>query len=462
VTPRRKASPPDEDRELPKNLDAERSVLGTLLLSNEVYPKVASVLRPASFFRKGHQQLYASLVRLLDRPGGAADLLTVREDLQQRGELDEVGGPAYITALIDGIPRGMNVTHYATIVQEKALLRAVIALSGSLQRRAYAAEDPPAEILRDADRAIVDLAHGTEDGRMRRLEPERLLADLDYRHQHKGELTGITSGFAGIDQMTSGWQGGDLIVLAARPSIGKTALAVNMAMAAAAIGKRPAIFSFEMRTRQLEYRIVATLSGVPLQRLLGGYVFDQEWPAVSDAFEQMGRLSIIVDDTAGRSARDVRASCRRLRADGGIDLAIVDYFQLTSADTPRRDATRNEELTDSSRRYKALAGELDMPVILLSQLSRAADGQRPRLSDLRDCGALEQDADVVAFLHRKNHQEGGPTKCILDKQRNGPTGTVMLTFDRDLTRFTDGGEEPAEEPERPRQQKFFPRRAHAG
>jgi replicative DNA helicase len=436
------------ERTLPHNLEAERSVLGAILLHNDAYEKVAPVLEGAHFYRDAHRRIWDSIDRLLEWSGGVADLVTIKDDLMKRGELDEVGGPAYITALVDGVPRSTNVEHYAEIVREKAQLRGLIHLANKIVSRAYDAEDSAQTILQDADRAIIDLQVNRGAGSMAALSTSttRLLDNLEYRVHHRGELSGVETGFKSINEVTGGWQAADYIVIGARPSIGKTTFILNSAVAGARTGARYGIFSMEMKRQQLEYRLMSILSGIPVTRLLNGVVLDGEWAKLSAATAEMGNLPIDVDDSSARTIGDIRAACRRMKADEGLDVAIIDYVQLMPGTLDRRGATRNEEITDISRRLKILAGEIGIAIILLSQLSRSGDGRsdpRPKLSDLRDSGALEQDADLVCFLHRRNHREGGVTNFIIEKQRNGPTGVVNLTLDRDTVTFSDGGEEVA-------------------
>jgi replicative DNA helicase len=378
----------------------------------------------------------------------------------------------YLAALIDGLPHSSNVLDYARIVREKALLRQLIFTGNTIVQTAYDAELPATDILKAADRALLELQL-VGDGRNlveMRQRTKGLFDDLEHRVAHKGELTGIGTGFASIDELTQGWQAGDLIIVAARPSVGKSTFILNSAVAAAQQGKRVAIFSLEMRRRQLEFRVLASLSGIMLTKLLSGYINDFEYPKVSEALAAMDGLDIFVNDTAGLTAPIIRGKCRQLRADAGLDLVVVDYVQLMPGSLDRRGVTRNEEMTDISRRMKSLADELKVPVLLVSQLNRAAEGRadpRPKLSDLRESGALEQDCDVCLFLHRRNHREGGVTNAILDKMRNGPCGTVNLTLDRDITLFRDGGVEVAptaaeqETEHREQTRRAFARRAHS-
>lgn len=448
---RRKAGPATDidARALPHNLEAEQAVLGSILLHNDAYLVAAQQLGARDFFRDAHRILFESMARILDNPAGAVDLVTLKDDLLRQGQLDAVGGPAYIAALVDGLPRSTNVAHYATIVRDKALLRRLIQVGNRIVTDAYCAEEPATALVLAADRAIVGLQNGAHSDRMRSTAEtsQALYETLEYRHAHKGELSGVDTGFASINALTGGWQVGDMVVIASRPSIGKTTFVINSAMAAAALGKRVAIFSLEMRRQQLEFRVLASLSGVPLSVLLGGWVNrPEDWQALTLAIERLHEAPIYIDDTASRTVSQIRAEARRLQADKGLDLIVIDYVQLMASETERHAGNRNAEITEISRRLKLLADELHTPVLVVSQLNRAGEirsDPRPKLSDLRESGALEQDADVVCFLHRRHHRESGTTNFILEKQRNGPTGTVNLTIQRELTRFIDGGEDEA-------------------
>ena len=437
------------ERTLPCNLDAERSVLGAILIENSVVHQVAGTLTAAAFFRAAHRTIYTALLTMLDH-NEVADLVTVTEKLAAAGTLDDCGGQAYVAALVDGVPRSTNINYYADIVREKALLRSLIFTANKVLTNAYETE-PPADILRWSEQQFFELAHGHVDSRLVPLKAgiSPLSADLAWRVQHRGELTGITTGFPSVDQHTAGWQAGDLIVIAARPSIGKTTFVMNSVAAACVAGKRVAVFSLEMRRRQLEWRLLSSLANVPMVRIRAGELGGSDYAAIAAAQEVMFDLPLWIDDTAGRTVWDIRSACRRLKAEGGLDLIAIDYVQLMPGSLDRRGATRNEQITDISMRLKHLADELSVPILLLSQLSRASDKRpdpRPKLSDLRESGALEQDADVVGFLHRKNHREGGLTYFILEKERNGPTGTLKLNLDRDIVLFSDAPNEPEPEP----------------
>lgn len=462
--------PPNGDRVLPHNLEAERSVLGAILIQNSAYLDLAAQLTPGMFYRDAHRRIFEALVTVLEDRKQEADFVTLNAELDRRGELDEVGGPAYLTALVDGLPHSTNITHYAGLVREAAQHRALIRAGTALVSAAYEATESPAVLLQKTDRALLELQQSGDRRGLVGMAPGALYQDLERRVATKGILRGIDTGFASINGETMGWQAGDLVVIAARPSIGKTTFAVNAAIAAARTGKHVAIFSLEMRRIQIEYRMLSSLANVPLRKILSGYLADVDYAPLSEAFTTLDALPLYITDRAGLTAWDVRMACRRLRNETQLDLVVVDYVQLMPGTLDRRGATRNEEVTDISRRLKELADELAVPILLLSQLNRGAEGRldpRPKLTDLRESGALEQDADLVCFLHRKNHREGGVTNFIIEKQRNGPTGTVNLTLDRDVTLFTDGGEEraptaeeqQAEKDEKTR--KAIRRRAHS-
>lgn len=437
-------------RTLPHSLEAEKSVLGAVLVHHQLVDDAMHVLHPDDFYRDAHRRIFAAMVELAERKL-PIDIVLLKEELGRRGDLDEVGGPAYLASMTDGVPRSMNVAHYAGIVREKARLRALIFAANEILTDAYAAEDPVDKLIADADRRLLDVQRITMSGRTIDIRDglTSLLAAVDDRIANRGTLIGVDTGFKSLNDLTFGWQAGDLVVIAARPSIGKTTFAVNSATVPLLAGRRAAMFSLEMRRRQLEFRLLSALSGVPLTRIISGYLMSLDYPKLAQAMGQMGEMSFAIDDRTGLRVEDIRGTCRRLRAERGLDLVIIDYVQQMAGSLEAR-TTRNEQVTDISRRLKAMADELSVPVLLLSQLSRANEKRadpRPRLSDLRESGALEQDADIVVFLHRANHRAGGVTECIVEKQRMGPTGTVLLSLDRDIVKFNDAGaQEPEPEP----------------
>lgn len=435
---------------LPHNLEAERATIGAALLSEAAADYIADHLAPADYFRRAHARLFTA-IQALRRRDVAVDLITLREELGADLEA-VVGGPAYVSSMVDGVPRSVNVDDYCGVLKDLHARRALYTFADLTCNYVAEGQHSSATLLQDADRRLMDIQAGHLDGRMLSLRDTTgaLLEALEWKVSHRGELLGIGSGFASLDETLSGWQPGDLTVIGARPSIGKTTFLLNTAIAAAkalqAQGKESAVllFSFEMTRQQLEFRILSILSAVPLTRIIGGFILAHEWGALSTAVGTMAELPIVIDDTSGLTRWQIRSSVRRVKAERGLALVGLDYVQLIPGSLERRGATRTEELTDVSRGLKELAKEVAAPILLLSQLSRqkAMYGRdaEPGLTDLRDCGALEQDADNVGFLHRKDHRAGGPTAFLLAKQRNGPTGSMMLSLDRDTVTFTDAPE----------------------
>jgi replicative DNA helicase len=435
-----------DDFILPHNLEAERSCIGAALVSDTAADYIVDTLQPDAFFRRAHQHIFES-IRELRRRSSSMDFVTLKDELTRHKKLDEVGGPAYISSLADGVPRATNVQHYAGILKDLQIKRALVLFANQTLDLTLAGDHRSTELLADADTRLLELQGGYLEGRMRSLQDtatERFKS-LEWRHEHKGQLRGLTTGYEAINELTLGWRKGDLIIIAARPSIGKTTLAVNSAVHAAITGARVAVFSLEMRREQLEDRILSQLSGVALSRIQTGHLGSKDFAALSPALEQMNTLPIEIDDRAGQSAWDIRSACRRLKGNGGLDLVIVDYVQLMPGTLERRGATRNEEITDIATRLKNLGDEISAPVIVTSQLRRQEG--RPKIEDLRESGSLEQAADVIGLLHRKDHRVSGTTEFILGKQRNGPTGTLYLTIERETTTFHNGGEAPVETPE---------------
>lgn len=440
---------------LPRNLEAERATLGAAFMREASADYIVDHLSTDDYFRHAHKILFEA-IRELRRHSVPVDMVTIKQKLGPKA-LEDVGGPAQISALVDGLPRSTNLDHYCMILRDLAARRALYFFADQTCNLVASGEHGSKELLADADRRLMDLQAGHIGGTVASLKDTYagLLDDIEYRVAHRGELLGLDTGYASLNEQTSGWQAGDLTVIGARPSIGKTTLLLNTAVAAArSQALTVLIFSFEMSRRQLEYRFLSALSGVPLSRIIGGHIMSQEWAKLSEAIGIMGQLPIDIDDRAGQTRWEIRSTCRRVKAERGLAFVGIDYVQLIPGSIDRRGATRTEEVTDISRGLKVMAQELAVPVLLLSQLSRPGNkfgkDPRPKLTDLRESGSLEQDADNVMLLHRRNHREGGLTYCILEKQRNGPTGTVNLTLERDTVLFTDGGEEeptPTKAPE---------------
>jgi len=432
------------DRTLPHNLDAERSVLGAILLHNDAINGAVEVLVPEDFFREAHQQLFDKMIALSER-GAAIDLVTLSEELDRGNALEKVGGPAYITRLIDGVPRSTNVEFYAHIVKEKATLRRLITEAGRIASEAYDADRDASEILDEAERGIFSIADARIGAGFVPLSQlvDSALDTVERLQQYKSLVTGVPTGFYDLDQRTSGMQPTDLVIIAARPSMGKTSFVLNIAQQAALeYGKTVGVFSLEMSKEQLFMRMLTSEARVDSQRLRQGMLLERDLPAIAQAAEKLSMAKVFIDDSASIGVLEMRAKARRLKAEHDLHMIVIDYVQLMQG--RGRFENRQQELTSISRSLKGLAKELNVPVLLLSQLSRAPETRadhRPQLSDLRESGALEQDADVVMFIYREDRYKGpddedtGEAEIIISKQRNGPVGTVKLAFIADYTRF---------------------------
>src|SRR5215470_5970906 len=435
------------ERTLPHNLEAERSVLGAILLHNDAFNLAAEVIDSGDFFRDAHRRIFDKMVALADR-GDAIDLVTLKEELGRSGDLDEVGGPAYITALVDGVPRSTNVEHYARIIKEKATLRNLIFSANRILSTAYEAEEEADVILDQAEHAIFAIADDkVRDGFVSLRDLAQTSLDtIERLHSRKELVTGVPTGFTDLDEMTSGLQPADLVIVAARPSMGKTSLVLNMAQH---VGTKTdmsvGVFSLEMSKEQLFLRMLTGEARIDAHRLRGGFLGERDWGRLAQAIGTLSEAKVFIDDAPGIGVLEMRAKCRRLAAEHGLDLVIIDYIQLMQG--RGRFENRTLEVASISRSLKGLAKELGVPIIVLSQLSRAPESRsdhRPQLSDLRESGALEQDADVVIFIYREDQygdksqpaaDSQGTAELIIAKQRNGPTGIVKLAFLREYTRF---------------------------
>jgi replicative DNA helicase len=435
------------DRTLPHNLEAERSVLGAILLHNDAFNLAAEVIDAGDFFRDAHRRIFDKMVKLAER-GHAIDLVTLKDELGRSGEIDEVGGPAYLAALVDGVPRSTNVEHYARIIKEKATLRHLIFSANQILAHAYQAEEEADVILDQAEHAIFAIADNKiRDGFVSLRDLARSSLDtIEKLHGHKELVTGVPTGFTDLDEMTSGLQPSDLIIIAARPSMGKTSLVMNIAQHVGTKTDRTVgVFSLEMSKEQLFLRMLTSEARIDAHRLRGGFLGERDWGRLAHAIGSLSESKIFIDDTPSIGVLEMRAKCRRLAAEHGLHLVIIDYIQLMQG--RGRFENRTLELASISRSLKGLAKELQVPIVVLSQLSRAPESRsdhRPQLSDLRESGALEQDADVVVFIYREDlyvdksappPENAGIAELIIGKQRNGPTGVVKLAFLREFTRF---------------------------
>lgn len=432
----------------PHSMEAESSVLGGLLLDNGAWDRVGDVLGETDFYRYEHKLIYAALSRLVaeNKP---ADVITVHEHLQRLGQAADVGGLGYLNALAQYVPSASNIRRYAEIVRERSILRQLVSASDEIATNAFATKGRAvAEILDEAEGKIFQI--GEQSARMKQgfqsMESlvVQLLDQVQEMADNPNDVTGVPTGFYDLDRMTAGLQAGDLVVLAARPSMGKTALAINIAEHVALNEGLPvAVFSMEMGAAQLAVRIVGSIGRVDQTHLRTGKLSDEEWPRLTEAIERLRGVSLHIDETPGLTPSELRAGARRLaRQCGKLGLIVVDYLQLMSGNTSG-DENRATELGEISRGLKALAKELKCPVLALSQLNRSVEqrtDKRPLMSDLRESGAIEQDADIIMFIYRddyynKDSAEQGVAEIIIGKQRNGPTGTIKLAFIKPLTRF---------------------------
>ncbi|WP_374408135.1 replicative DNA helicase [Hydrogenophaga sp.] len=434
----------------PHSIEAESSVLGGLLLDNGAWDRVADLINDSDFYRYEHRLIYSAIAALVNA-SKPADVVTVFEHLQNLGKADEAGGLGYLNSLAQYVPSAANIRRYAEIVRERAILRKLVAASDEIATNAFNPQGKPvAKILDEAEQKIFKI--GEEGSRMKEgfQSMDTLVVDLLDRVQemadNPNDITGVPTGFIDLDRMTSGLQAGDLVVLAARPSMGKTAFAINIAEHVALNEGLPvAVFSMEMGAAQLAVRIVGSIGRINQSHLRTGKLTDDEWPRLTEAIERLRNISLHIDETPGLTPSELRANARRLaRQCGKLGLIVVDYLQLMSGSNSDGGDNRATELGEISRGLKMLAKELQCPVIALSQLNRSVEqrtDKRPMMSDLRESGAIEQDADIIMFIYRDEYynketcKEPGVAEIIIGKQRNGPTGTCKLAFLNMLTRF---------------------------
>jgi len=441
------------DRLPPQSIEAEQSVLGALLIDRDAVIEVADFLRPQDFYRQAHGTIYQAVLDLYEKRE-PVDIVTVSEVLERSDALEQVGGSAYLTSLINLTPTAVNAVHYARIVERKAVLRNLIGAAGKIASIGY---DESADVGESIDRAEQELFAVSQKRVETGFSPLKQLLHsaydrLDYLHQHKGEISGIRTGFADLDTLTSGMQKSDLIVLAARPSIGKTSLALNFAEhASVREGKTVGIFSLEMSKEQLVLRLLSSVANIDSQRLRTGFLEEMDFTRLAPAMNALAEAPMFIDDTPNISTMELRTKARRLQAESGLDLLIVDYLQLMQSTLSSRDSNRVQEVSEITRGLKGLARELQVPVVALSQLSRQAEmreSKEPRLSDLRESGSIEQDSDLVVFLWREKERggeeedpEGEIINLRLAKHRNGPTGETKLYFRKRQTRFVSYADE---------------------
>jgi replicative DNA helicase len=437
------------DRLPPQSIEAEQSVLGAVLIDRDAMIEIAEFLKPEDFYRQAHGRIYAVMLDLSERRE-PIDIVTVSEALERSGDLEAIGGRAYLGTLTNQTPTAVHAAQYARIVERKSLLRNLIGAAGKIAGIGY---EDPAEVQEAIDRAESALFAVSQRRIGASFSPlKTLLHDaydrLDYLHAHRGEISGVRTGFGDLDSLTTGLQKSDLIILAARPSVGKTSFALNIAEHAAVKDRKSVgIFSLEMSKEQLVLRLLSSVSNIDSQRLRTGFLEELDFARIAPAMNALSEAPIFIDDTPNITTMELRTKARRLQAETGVDLIIVDYLQLMQSSTTTRDANRVQEVSEISRGLKALARELKIPVIALSQLSRQPEmreSKEPRLSDLRESGSIEQDADLVMFLWREKERgsddqvtDGEVVKLKLSKHRNGPTGEIDLWFKKAQTRFVN-------------------------
>ena len=435
-----------QDRIPPQNIEAEQAVLGAIFLEPSSLTVTSEVLIPEDFYRSSHQKIFNVMLKLNDE-GKAVDLITVTEELAATKNLEEVGGVSYLSELAGSVPTAANIEYYARIVEEKSLLRRLIRTATNIAQEGYSREDEVEELLGEAEKTIMEVAQRMNSGSFQNIKDVLVSTydNIEVLTNRKGDVTGIPTGFAELDRMTAGFQRNDLIIVGARPSVGKTAFALNIAQnVATKTEENVAIFSLEMGAEQLVMRMLCAEGNINAQNLRTGSLTDEDWRKLTMAMGSLSNAGIYIDDTPGVRIGEIRSKCRRLKQEHGLGMILIDYLQLIQGDGRSGD-NRQQEVSEISRSLKALARELKVPVIALSQLSRGVEqrqDKRPMMSDIRESGSIEQDADIVAFLYRddyydKESENKNILEIIIAKQRNGPVGTVSLAFVKEYNKFVN-------------------------
>lgn len=429
----------------PHNLEAEQAVLGALMLDPQKSSVIFEFLRAEDFYRDNHKNIFLTIRDLFER-GDPVDLVTVAESLRKSGRLESIGGISTISQIASSVPSISNVEHYARIICEKSLLRQLIKMAGYIGEKGYEAGEEAMSLLEEAEKLIIDISQRqTKDGFIAiRSILLKTFDKIEYLYSNKGNLTGVPTHFRELDRITSGWQPSDLVIIAARPSMGKTAFVLNMAQNAAIKAKVPvAFFSLEMSKEQLVQRILCSEAMVDQQRVRTGELLDSDWPKLTQAVGPLSEAPIYIDDTVGISLAELRSKARRLKMESGLGLIIIDYLQLMSIG--KKTESRQQEVAQISRGLKGVARELAVPVIALSQLNRGVEqrqDKRPIMSDLLESGSIEADADVISFIYRDEYyhpesEKKGIAEIIIAKHRNGPVGTVELGYLKEFTKFVN-------------------------
>ena len=430
----------------PHNIEAEQAVIGAVFLEAEAFSTAAERLTSKDFFRASHQVIFQAMYELFEK-GEPIDLVSVTILLTNKGEIDVAGGAVYLTEVAESVPTAANIDYYARIVEEKALLRRLIKTATDIVTESFDKEDSVESVLDTAEKSFLEVANKKNTGAFKPIKDVliNVYENIEQLHHQEDEVTGIPTGFTDLDRMTAGFQRNDLIIVAARPSVGKTAFALNIAQnVAVRANENVAIFSLEMGAEQLVQRMLCAEGNIDSQRLRTGKLEQEDWGKLTMAMGSLSHAGIYIDDTPGVRVTDIRYKCRRLKQEHGLGMIIIDYLQLIQGSEGSQE-NRQQEVSEISRSLKGLARELEVPLIALSQLSRGVESRqdkRPMMSDLRESGSIEQDADIVGFLYRddyydKESEQQNIIEIILAKQRNGPTGTVELAFVKEYNKFVD-------------------------
>ena len=435
------------ERVPPQNIEAEQAVLGAMLIKKEAIAEASQILKPEDFYREAHRLVFENMLSLFNR-NEAVDLITVTEELRKNGQLEKADGIAFVTSLANAVPTAANIEYHARIVKEKSHLRSLINAATEIAALAYEDTDDVVELMDRSEKLILEAAAQQNSNAFVPIKEILLstFARIEKLYESKGGLTGLSSGFKDLDKLTSGLQASDLILVAARPSMGKTAFTLNIATHVAVREKKPvAFFSLEMSKEQLVQRMLCAEGGIDSQRLRIGQLEDEDWTRLISAADRLNSAPIFIDDTPGITIMELRSKARRLKAEHDLQLIVIDYLQLMQGRSNKNGDNRQQEISEISRSLKALARELNVPVIALSQLSRSVESRqvkKPMLSDLRESGSLEQDADIVMFLYREDYYDPDTdqkniTDVIIAKHRNGPVDTIQLFFHKQFTKFAD-------------------------
>lgn len=434
------------DRTPPHNIEAEQAIIGAIFLEPEAFSTASELLMPEDFYRAGHQRIFEAMLQLADR-GEAIDVVTVTSALQSSNHLEEAGGVSYLTEVAGSVPTAANISYYTKIVEEKATLRRLIRTATDIVTDTFSREDEVDDVLNEAEKNILEVSGRQNTGAFKEIKDVLIdvYDNIEQLHQNKDDVTGVPTGYRDLDRITSGFQRNDLIIIAARPSVGKTAFALNVAQNVAVnANENVAIFSLEMGAEQLVQRMLCAEGNIDSQRLRTGSLIDEDWGKLTMAMGSLSNAGIYIDDTPGVRVSEIRSKCRRLKQESGLGMIMIDYLQLIQGSANSKE-NRQQEVSEISRSLKALARELNVPLIALSQLSRGVEqrqDKRPMMSDLRESGSIEQDADIVGFLYRDDYydqesEQQNIIEIIISKQRNGPTGTVELAFVKEYNKFVD-------------------------